>query len=87
MNTERSSRRRAASPAGPFDTGAATLVVDERLYSGRIIRNRQGELVLLAFENSTSDGHFVGSLCDPVPVRWGWGEPAISLLDRSAEPA
>ena len=77
----------AASPTGPFDTAASALVVDERLYSGRIIRDRDGGLVLLAFENSTTDGQFVGALSDPIPVHWNSGEPTIALLDHSGEPA
>ncbi|CAN5233888.1 hypothetical protein BH09ACT5_BH09ACT5_10760 [soil metagenome] len=74
----------AASPLGPFDIGLSELVVDERLYSGRIIRNREGVPVLLAFENSTAEGDFVGSLCDPIAVRWEAGATTITL-DRTEE--
>lgn len=56
------------SPEGPFDAGSSRLLVDESLYSGRLIRDRSGAWVLLAFENSTSDGGFTGSLSDPIPV-------------------
>lgn len=77
----------ADSPTGPFATADAGLVVDERLYSGRMIVDRSGELVLLAFENSTSDGHFVGSLSDPIRVRWDADAPTLIVLDRLEEPA
>jgi len=73
----------AESPTGPFDITAAALVADERLYSGRIIRDRIGQLVLLAFENSTSDGDFIGSLSNPIPVRWNSSASTISLMDHS----
>lgn len=75
----------AGSPTGPFATEDARLIVDERLYSGRMIRDRSGALVMLAFENSTSDGQFVGSLSDPVRVGWDADESGLILLDRSEE--
>ncbi|CAN5235922.1 hypothetical protein BH11ACT5_BH11ACT5_09560 [soil metagenome] len=75
----------APSAVGPFDVSEAELVVDERLYSGRIIRNREGALVLLAFENSTTDGDFVGSLSNPIPVEWDDHSATIRLLDNSEE--
>lgn len=75
----------AASPTGPFDVGAAALVVDERLYSGRIVRDRSGALVMLAFENSTLNGDFIGSLSDPIPVGWAATDSTITLLDPSEE--
>ncbi len=77
----------AAHPAGPFDVSAAVRVVDERLYSGRILRDRDGQYVMLAFENSTADGQFVGSLSDPLPVSWETGSAAVTLLHPSKEVA
>lgn len=77
----------AASPTGPFDTAASVLVADERLYSGRIIRDRADRPVLLAFENSTVEGDFVGTLSDPIPVAWATEDPTITLLDSTEEPA
>ncbi|MDO7883461.1 glycoside hydrolase family 68 protein [Antiquaquibacter soli] len=58
----------AESTTGPFDAKQARLVVDESLYSGRVIRDRSGRCVMLAFENSTADGGFSGVLSDPLPV-------------------
>lgn len=71
--------------SGPFAVDKSELVIDERLYSGRLIRDRAGVLVLLAFENSTADGEFVGSLSDPIPVEWAAAASVITLLDRVEE--
>jgi beta-fructofuranosidase len=54
---------------GPFDPRRARLLADEALYSGRIVRDRGGEWVLLAFRNHGEDGDFVGELSDPMPLR------------------
>jgi len=69
------------SVTGPYPTDQATLLVDERLYSGRAIQNRAGEWVLLAFENATDDGGFTGSLSDPITLGWVDGE--LSLKERA----
>ena len=58
----------AAGPAGPFFPEDARLILDERLYSGRIITDRAGRQVLLAFVNQDDDGRFVGTISDPLPV-------------------
>lgn len=47
---------------------SATRLLDERYYSGRAIRNRSDDWVLLAFENVGADGDFVGRLSDPMPL-------------------
>jgi len=72
-------------PLGPIDVAAATLLADERLYSGRVIQARSGQWVLLAFENSTDEGGFVGSLCDPQPV--GWSTAGLTITDPDGVPA
>lgn len=59
------------SIVGPYDVAAARLIAPEHLYSGRAIQDRSGRWVLLAFENSTHDGGFVGALSDPFPIAWG----------------
>jgi len=66
------------SLTGPYDVGAAVRITDEHLYSGRAIQNRSGSWVLLAFENSTSDGGFVGALSDPMPLEWHENELRIA---------
>ena len=65
------------SATGPFSVEDSALLVDESLYSGRLIQNRSGEWVLLAFENSTSDGGFTGALTDPIPVSVTGGSLAL----------
>jgi beta-fructofuranosidase len=55
---------------GPFAVGDATLIASEALYSGRVIRNRVGEWVLIGFENSSADGEFVGRISDPLRIEW-----------------
>ena len=53
---------------GRVDFGAARLLVDERLYAGRVAVDRQGAPHLLAFHNTNRDGSFVGGICDPMPI-------------------
>jgi len=59
----------APETAGQYDIATATLLADERLYSGRLIRDRDGRWVMLAFYND-ADGEFVGSVSDPRELRW-----------------
>jgi beta-fructofuranosidase len=54
---------------GPFDLARATAVTGEELYSGRLIRDRAGRWVMLAFRNLDADGGFIGEITDPMPVR------------------
>ncbi|WP_316359619.1 hypothetical protein [Devosia sp.] len=53
---------------GPVDFRQARLLVDERLYAGRIAMDRQGAPWLLAFRNVSADGEFVGGVSDPIRV-------------------
>lgn len=53
---------------GHVDFRAARLLVDERLYAGRIVTDRQGTPWLLAFNNVATGGDFQGGICDPIPV-------------------
>ena len=56
---------------GPVDFRQARLLVDERLYAGRIAIDRQGVPWLLAFRNVSGDGEFVGGIVDPIRVHVG----------------
>ncbi len=58
------------SLTGPFDVGKAELLTDESLYSGRLVRDREGHWRFLAFRNLGQDGSFVGEITDPMPVSW-----------------
>jgi beta-fructofuranosidase len=40
------------------------------LYSGRVIRDRAGQWMLLACVDATPDGSFDGVVSDPIPVHW-----------------
>ena len=55
---------------GPYRVEDAQLVTDESLYSGRLITDRTGRVVMLAFDMNTADGSFLGSVSDPIPVSW-----------------
>lgn len=70
---------RASNPAGPYDASEATLVSDETLYSGRLIRNRRGEWVMLAFTNKATDGTFQGTLTDPMRVTFDRDSGGLSV--------
>jgi beta-fructofuranosidase len=71
------------STEGPFDVSRASLLASERLYSGRVIRDRSGNDVLLAFLNSTIDGDFVGTLSNPIPIGWSGDGGAIALTEKA----
>lgn len=53
---------------GPVDFRQARLLVDERLYAGRIAIDRQGAPWLLAFRNVSAADEFVGGVSDPIRV-------------------
>src|SRR5215510_2733580 len=58
------------SPTGPFDVGAARPLTDDSLYCGRLVHDRSGQPVLLAFRYHDGTGRFVGELADPMPIGW-----------------
>jgi beta-fructofuranosidase len=58
---------------GPFDIAAAQPLTDDRLYSARLVADRDGRWQLLAFRNRGEDGRFAGELTDPVAVAWSPG--------------
>lgn len=60
----------ADSVAGPFDVRGAGLLLDDRFYSARLIRDRAGQWQALAFHHTEHDGGFDGRLSDPMPVGW-----------------
>lgn len=76
----------AASPLGPFDLDQARLLADEHLYSGRIVHNRSGRPVLLAFENLSAEGGFGGRISDPLDLEWD-GEAFVLATERHERPA
>ncbi|MBO9627296.1 MAG: glycosyl hydrolase family 32 [Microbacterium sp.] len=67
------------SPTGPFAVSGAQLLVDDALYAGRILADRTGRAVLLAFENRDAAGGFPGRISDPIPVRWDAAAGRLSI--------
>lgn len=55
---------------GPYDVSKATRLTDESLYAGRLLQDRDGAWWLFAFDHVDTDGAFIGSLSDPLPVGW-----------------
>src|SRR5690606_39494148 len=54
---------------GNVDFTKARLLVDEKLYAGRVAINRDGRAYLLGFNNVTRDGAFMGGISDPLPLK------------------
>ncbi len=53
---------------GPFDLAAAQPVRVPDLYSGRLVRRRDGSWVMLGFIDGEADRRFVGEIGDPIPI-------------------
>ena len=66
------------SVTGPFDPSQARLLIDDAHYAGRIVHDRSGEPVLLAFENGSGPA-FVGRISDPLPLRWDAEQGAVAI--------
>lgn len=58
----------AASLLGPFDLKNAELIDAPNIYAGRIVQDRKGQWNLLGFMSKGENGHFVGEICDPIPL-------------------
>ncbi|MFO1388510.1 family 43 glycosylhydrolase [Cellvibrio sp.] len=59
------------SMLGPYEcvgNGFLTGPKQEGLYSGRLIKDAQGNWQLMAFMGNDSEGHFAGNIIDPIPV-------------------
>ena len=70
---------------GPFDVARAAPLTDDSVYSGRLIRDRAGQWVLLGFMNVNASGRFVGALSDPMPAGWT-PDGRFALLDSAIRP-
>jgi len=76
-----------AGPDGfdePYPIADAVRLVDDSLYAGRIIQDRAGQAVLLAFANGGAHGAFGGAITDPIPVAWNRRIGALRLIDESS---
>jgi beta-fructofuranosidase len=78
---------RPDSLLGPYDVAQATRLTDESLYVGKLVQDRDGQWVLLAFVNQDDDGEFVGSISDPMPVALSAGSGALLTARTAAAPA
>lgn len=58
----------ADSPVGPFHIDRAEPIRVPGTYAGRVLRDRTGGLVLIAFADRGPAGEFGGHLIDPVPL-------------------
>ena len=67
------------SPLGPFDVNRAVRITDESLYSGRLVSDRAGRWIMLAFRNHGPDGRFIGELTDPIPIGWATDGSTLKL--------
>jgi beta-fructofuranosidase len=87
LRGELARRRRTAGATGgvwtatgdsrlaPFDPAQAVPLIDDSLYSGRIVRDPAGDWQLLASRDDDGRGGFVGELGDPIPVAAAGGPP------------
>lgn len=69
-----------AAADGPYRIETASLLSSETLYSGRIIEDRNGRPVMLAFHNLGKDGSFPGVITDPMPVVERGGRLQIEIV-------
>jgi beta-fructofuranosidase len=63
---------------GRFAVDRATMLVDERLYAGRLVQDRAGAWTLMAFVMTAKTGNGPGGICDPLPVVWRDGQLALA---------
>jgi beta-fructofuranosidase len=70
------------SPTGPFDIAAARPLTGDAFYCGRVVHDRSGQAVLLAFRYHDQARQFVGELSDPMPVGWEHGELKLPREQR-----
>jgi beta-fructofuranosidase len=69
------------SPTGPFDIAAARQLTNDALYCGRLIHDRSGQPVLLAFLYHDQRRQFLGELSDPMPV--GWENDELKVIETT----
>jgi beta-fructofuranosidase len=68
----------ADSPTGPFDIAAARPLTSDAFYCGRLVHDRAGQPMLLAFLYFDEARQFLGELSDPMPVGWEDGELKVT---------
>jgi beta-fructofuranosidase len=69
---------RGTSELGPFDIDSGATAFDHpSLYSGRLIRDRDQQWVLLGFLNHEPGEAFIGAISDPIPVGYQPGKGLV----------
>jgi beta-fructofuranosidase len=63
---------------GPYDLTPAAVVTTDPLYSGRVIRDRTGQWIMMACVDAASDGSFEGVVSGPIPVHWDRGRGGLA---------
>lgn len=58
----------AEGVVGPFDPASAYLIAPWPLYAGRVVRDRAGRWVFLAFEANGEGAAFAGRITNPIPL-------------------
>jgi beta-fructofuranosidase len=71
------------SPTGPFDIAAARPLTSDAFYCGRLVHDRSGRPLLLAFLYYDQARQFLGELSDPMPV--GWDNAELRITNRDQE--
>jgi sucrose-6-phosphate hydrolase SacC (GH32 family) len=71
------------SPTGPFDIASARPLTNDAYYCGRLVNDRSGQPVLLAFHYYDQSRQFRGELADPMPVRWENGELRVTTATEA----
>jgi beta-fructofuranosidase len=71
------------SPTGPFDIASARPLTNDAYYCGRLVNDRSGQPVLLAFHYYDQSRQFRGELSDPMPVRWENGELRVTTATEA----
>ena len=56
------------SPTGPIHFDRAEIIDADGIYAGHIIKDRDGQWVLLGFENGQVKEEFTGRISDPIPL-------------------
>jgi beta-fructofuranosidase len=64
---------------GPFAIENAYLLAKEPLYAGRLVRNRQGQWMLMAFVSGDQGRPFSGLISDPMPLVWDGGRQRFDI--------
>ena len=69
----------AESLTGPFSIEDAYPLTDDSLYSGRLVRRRNGQWAFIAFRLTGDGVPFIGDITDPLPIQWIDGRLTVTV--------